>query len=238
MTQRFTLGSAEPLGDNEVLAIISTGDQARDGHILTPAGCDLSGFRKNPIILWQHNPDQPVGQAVAVGVTGDNIAARIRFAPAGISPTADMVRGLVKSGVVTTMSIGFDVEDGEPLDPKNPRGGQRFTKWTLLEASFVSVPADIGAVVTARSFKARPGAAAMLRSLPMVAPDAVKRAADRIAASRPRALLTPNEQFEADRQRCLATWALGEAKRQEQDARYSYAARQADLRRLSRATLQ
>ena len=49
------------------------------------------------------------------------------------------------------MSISFDPLDGEPLDPRKPRGGQRFVDWELLELSAVSVPSDVGAVVTARA---------------------------------------------------------------------------------------
>jgi HK97 family phage prohead protease len=139
------------LGENEVEVIISTSALARDGHILEPSGCDLSNYRANPIVLWQHNPDVPVGRAPNVTVEGDKIRARITFAPTGISAKADEVRGLVKSGIVSGVSVGFDVIDAEPLDPKQPRGGQRFTKWELLECSFCSVPADPGAAVTARA---------------------------------------------------------------------------------------
>jgi len=139
------------LGENEVEVIISTSAIARDGHILEPAGCDLTNYRANPIVLWQHNPDTPVGRAADLVVEGDRIRARILFAPAGISAKADEVRGLVKTGIVSGVSVGFDVLDSEPLDPKKPYGGQRFTKWELLECSFCSVPADPGAAVTART---------------------------------------------------------------------------------------
>jgi HK97 family phage prohead protease len=139
------------LGENEVEVIISTSALARDGHILEPSGCDLSNYQANPIVLWQHNPDVPVGRAADLVVEGDKIRARITFAPVGISPKADEVRGLVKNGIVSGVSVGFDVIDAEPLDPKQPRGGQRFTKWELLECSFCSVPADPGAAVTARA---------------------------------------------------------------------------------------
>ena len=139
------------LGENEVEVIISTSALARDGHILVPSGCDLGNYRSNPIVLWQHNPDVPVGRAADLAVEGNKIRARILFAPAGISAKADEVRGLVKSGVVSGVSVGFDVSDSEPLDPKKPFGGQRFTKWELLECSFCSVPADPGAAVTARA---------------------------------------------------------------------------------------
>ena len=139
------------LGENEVEVIISTSAIARDGHILEPAGCDLTNYRANPIVLWQHNPDTPVGRAADLMVDGDRIRARILFAPAGVSAKADEVRGLVKTGIVSGISVGFDVLDSEPLDPKKPYGGQRFTKWELLECSFCSVPADPGAAVTART---------------------------------------------------------------------------------------
>jgi HK97 family phage prohead protease len=139
------------LGENEVEVIISTSALARDGHILEPAGCDLTNYRANPIVLWQHNPDVPVGRAADLTIEGDRIQARILFAPAGVSAKADEVRGLVRTGIVSGVSVGFDVSDSEPLDPKKPYGGQRFTKWELLECSFCSVPADPGAAVTART---------------------------------------------------------------------------------------
>lgn len=145
------LAELTPLADDEVEVIISTSALARDGHVLEPTGCDLTNYRANPVVLWQHNPDQPVGRATDLVVEGDRIRARITFAPSGISPKADEVRGLVKNGIVSGISVGFDVQDGEPLDPKKPRSGQRFTKLELLECSFCSVPVDPGAAVTARA---------------------------------------------------------------------------------------
>ena len=73
------------LGENEVEVIISTSALARDGHILEPSGCDLTNYRANPIVLWQHNPDVPVGRATDLAIQGDRIQARILFAPAGVS---------------------------------------------------------------------------------------------------------------------------------------------------------
>lgn len=139
------------LGDDEVEVIISTGAVARDGHIFDPKGADLTAYRKNPIVLWQHDADHPVGRADEVRLDGDKIVAKVRFAPAGISHKADEIRGLVKSGIICTMSVGMDPLEMEPLDPAKPRGGQRMTKWELLECSFCSVPVDPGAMVTNRA---------------------------------------------------------------------------------------
>jgi HK97 family phage prohead protease len=149
--RRLMPGDVKALGDDEVEAILSTDVLARDGHVLVPEGADLANFRRNPIILWQHMPTEPVGRAENIEVKGNKIVAKIRFAPAGVSPTADQIRGLVKSGIITTMSVGFEVRDSVPLDPSRPRGGQRITSWEPIECSFVSCPADTGAVVTARA---------------------------------------------------------------------------------------
>lgn len=156
--------SLRQLGDDEVECILSTGTVARDGHVLVPAGCDLTGYRKSPIVLWQHIPSEPVGRASQIAVHQDRITARVTFAPLGVSAQADKVRGLVKSGVVTSMSVGFDPKDGVPLDPKRPHGGQRITKWELLECSFVAVPADSGAVVTARGYRSQAMTSHLLRA--------------------------------------------------------------------------
>ncbi len=139
------------LGEREVEVVMSTAALARDGHVLLPQGCQLRNYLANPIALWSHDPDQPVGNAENILVEAGQITARAIFAPAGISAKADEVCGLVKAAVIRAVSIGFDIIDSEPLDPKRPRGGQRITKWELLELSFVSVPADVGAVVAARS---------------------------------------------------------------------------------------
>ena len=151
MIRKLVQAVISTLGPDEVEITMSTAALARDGHILVPQGCLLDNYRANPIVLWQHDPDHPVASAENIQVESDSITARVRFAPDGISHKADEVRGLVKTGIVSGISVGFDVLDGTPLDPKKPRGGQRFTKWELLECSFCSVPVDPGAAVTARA---------------------------------------------------------------------------------------
>jgi HK97 family phage prohead protease len=154
--RKLVRATINALGDDEVEVVMSTDALARDNHILIPQGAVLDNYRANPIVLWSHDPDNPVGNAENAAVGMDAISARVRFAQLGISRKADEVRGLVKTGVIRAVSVGFDPIEMEPLDPKKPRGGQRITKWELLELSFVSVPADTGAVVTARALEASP----------------------------------------------------------------------------------
>ena len=139
------------LGDDEVEVVMSTSALARDGHVLLPQGCQLENYRANQIVLWSHDPDAPIGNAEDITVSNDQITARIRFAPEGISAKADEIRGLMKAGVIRAVSVGFDPIEGEPIDARKPRAGQRFTSWELLELSAVSVPSDVGATVTNRS---------------------------------------------------------------------------------------
>jgi HK97 family phage prohead protease len=145
--------SISTVADDEVAVIMSTAALARDGHILVPQGCQLAEYRRNPIVLWSHNPDLPIGNARDIASTATQISARIKFAPLGISTKADEIRGLMKAGVIQAVSVGFDPIEMTPIDPAKPRGGQRISVWTLLELSAVSVPADPGAIVTARALR-------------------------------------------------------------------------------------
>lgn len=147
--------STSVLGPNRVEAIAGTSAKARDGHIVEMRGMDISAFLRSGAILWGHDPDQPVGNPISGRVdSAGNLRLVIDFAPDGISARADEIRRLVKSGIVRCMSIGFDVLDAEPLDPAKPRGGLRVTRSELLECSFTTIPADSGALVTARAARA------------------------------------------------------------------------------------
>lgn len=196
MIRQIVPAEINQLGEREIEVVMSTAVLARDGHILVPGGCRLDNYRANPIVLWSHNPDLPIGNAPEVVVEADKIRARIAFAPAGISAKADEVCGLMKSGVVRAVSVGFNPIDGEALNPAKPRGGQRFTDWELLELSAVSVPSDPDALVTARAH----GDAAM----PAPAP-----ATREARATGTRAMIIPTGQRGLYQVACLAN-LLGE----------------------------
>jgi HK97 family phage prohead protease len=213
--QRFFAGGLEPLGTREVGVIASSPGLARDGHILEPAGIDLRNYKRNPIVLWQHMPDSPVGVTTAIGLDTDgNLAARIEFAPEGASPIADQICSLTKAGVVQGVSIGFDPLDSVPLDAKRPYSGQHILRAELLEISFVAVPADTGALVIERA-----APQAMFRHLPTIPFAYVRRAAATMPrAGRGRATLPVSH--------TLHTWLLNE---QSQRERARFASREAQL---------
>jgi HK97 family phage prohead protease len=134
------------LGPRQARIVISDATLDRVNDIMVPEGCDSSDYEKNPIVLAQHDPEHPIGNATIETKAG-RVVLLVDFAPEGISHKADEYCGLVKSGVIRAGSIGFEPVDAEPT----PEGGVRYVKWKLMEASFVSVPANPNALVIARS---------------------------------------------------------------------------------------
>jgi len=233
--QRFLLGGTQPLGDNEIGVIAASSELARDGHVLVVQGLSLTNYKKNPIVLWNHDPGEPIGACNAVGIVGGELAARIELSDA--SPKAQEIRAFAKGGIVKGVSIGFDPIDAEPLDPaRGSRGGLRITSSELLEISIVSVQADVNASIVARGYKARQGAVAVLRGLPSLSASAVSTALSQVGRNRsegkPYYLWSPREKFEAERARCMATWGLQQGER-ERERDLSYEQRQADLLQLA-----
>ena len=120
----------------------------RVGDIVEPSGAQF----KLPIpLLWQHNAREPVGhvEAVQIGADGIRIKARIVKVPdAGrLRDRVDEAWQSLKLKLVRGLSLGFKPLDAEPVDAKNPWGGQRFKKWEWIELSAVTVPANAEATI-------------------------------------------------------------------------------------------
>ena len=219
MTMMRFFGAATEIGERECGVIASTPTLGRDGMIVEPAGIDLTSYRRNPIVLFNHQPDSPVGVTTAIGVNGGDLAARIQFAPAGASELADQICSLVKAGVVRGVSIGFDPKESQPLDLKGPRRGQRITRAELMEISFVAIPADTGAGVVQRSFSS----GVLFRALPAIPRPFVQRASARLSRIARPPVVSPT----------LHCWMLLEQRRLDREAYFGFAARQAERRRLA-----
>lgn len=167
LVRRTLPAEVSVLGEREVEVTVSTSALAQDGDIWLTAGVDLTRFRLNPIFLAYHDTKAPVGRAEEIRVEGDALKMRVVFAPAGISPKADEVCGLVKSRVISAISAGALPIETEPLDPKKPRGGQRWLRWELLEGSFVAIGSNPEALVTARTAEESDWKVGASRNLPI-----------------------------------------------------------------------
>lgn len=138
---------AAGVGPRSVQVIASDGSIDRQNDIVEPAGLRLHEVAARGVpVLAQHDSAAPIARAPRVWRSGDKVLAQIDFPPEGTSQKSDEYLRLVKTGVVDTVSIGFMPHKSEPLRG----GGVRFTDWSLLEISFVSVPANANAIVTAK----------------------------------------------------------------------------------------
>jgi HK97 family phage prohead protease len=133
----------EELREMTITGMASTPTPDRLQDIVEPDGAQ---FKLPMPLLWQHDSRQPIGRVtyVKVGKAGIEIVAKIIK---GVTDEIDRAASLIKAGLVTGLSIGFKGIEVEPIDHKNPFGGQRFLKWDWLELSCVTIPANAEATI-------------------------------------------------------------------------------------------
>jgi len=125
----------EPADSIYIEGYASTTDVDRQGDIV-PASvweAGLKNYLRNPIILAQHDHDDPVGRMVQHRIDSSGLWIKAR-----ISAAAE-IYNLVKDGVLTAFSVGFRV-----LDAEYNAATELFVikKLELVEISVVSVPAN------------------------------------------------------------------------------------------------
>jgi HK97 family phage prohead protease len=104
--------------------------------IHTTEAVDLARAVGGLPLLWQYNQHQPIGRVDDLELEGGVLRGTFTFAP---NPKAQEVRADVAAGFLRNVSIGYRVHDW--IDKDDGRLVEA-TRWELLEASIVSVPAD------------------------------------------------------------------------------------------------
>jgi HK97 family phage prohead protease len=120
------------------MATTPTADRMQD--VVEPRGAQF----KLPIpFLWQHDSGQPIGHVIdaKVGKGGIEIVAKIAK---GVTAEIDRAWALIKAGLVPGLSIGFKAIEHEHIKETK---GIRFTKWSWLELSAVTIPANAEATI-------------------------------------------------------------------------------------------
>lgn len=123
------------------------------GFWMLTSGADLKQFKKNPIMLWNHNrswrdtEDQvlPIGHWENIRIEGDKILAEPVF---DADEFSQKIAAKVESGTIRMASMGV-----EPIelssDAKYIKPGQRYEtvlKWKAKEASLVDIGANDNAL--------------------------------------------------------------------------------------------
>jgi HK97 family phage prohead protease len=132
-----------------ISGMASTKDQDRAGDVIEAeawAKGGLLNFTKNPIILFNHNYDKPIGKATNLEVIDGGLRLE-----ALISKSApDGVAELIKEGILGAFSVGFRVKDADYIEET---GGLKIKDAELFEVSVVSVPCNQAATFSlAKSF--------------------------------------------------------------------------------------
>ena len=142
-----TLGETED-GGIDIKGSASTNALDRAGDIIEPGAWmkgGLENYKTNPILLFNHNYDKPIGRATGLEVSDSGLEISAK-----ISKAAGDVKDLVKDGVLGAFSVGFRVKDADYMSETD---GYKIKDAELFEVSVVSVPCNQGATFSvAKSF--------------------------------------------------------------------------------------
>lgn len=126
--------------------IASTDTPDRYGDIVDQRGWDLAAYKRNPIVLLNHNPQQlPIGKGHAY-VKNGQLMLDVRFDKN--DDMAQRVERKVRDGFINAVSVGFQPSESIqrnklPTDhPYYGKSGYYFPKSELLEVSIVTIPAN------------------------------------------------------------------------------------------------
>lgn len=142
-----TLGETDD-GGIDIKGSASTNALDRAGDIIeaeawTKGG--LENFKNNPVLLFNHDHNKPIGRATGLEVTDKGLEISGR-----ISKAAGEIKDLVKDGVLGAFSVGFRVKDADYMTETD---GYKIKDAELFEVSVVSVPCNQGATFSlAKSF--------------------------------------------------------------------------------------
>lgn len=145
-----TFKSVDPNEDGSVniKGYASTNDTDRAGDVINKEAWEKGGldnFSNNPIILFNHDYNKPIGRATSLET--DEKGLKIT---ANLSKSAGDVTNLVKEGILRAFSVGFRVKDADYMENGD---GYLIKDAELFEVSVVSVPANQAATFSvAKSF--------------------------------------------------------------------------------------
>jgi HK97 family phage prohead protease/HK97 family phage major capsid protein len=133
--------------------VLSDETPDRLDDVILSDGWQLENFKRNPIALFNHRSDFPIGKWKNLRVEDKQLRGHLELAPKGTSDRIDEIRKLIDAGILRAVSVGFKPIDSEPINKKDPWGGTRFMKSELVETSLVSVPANPNALAIAKSLQ-------------------------------------------------------------------------------------
>ena len=148
LTSTFKTQAQED-GSVMIRGMASTADFDRAGDSISVEAWQKGGlknFEKNPIILFNHDYDKPIGRATGLKAGPDGLELECKISKSAPANVAE----LVKDGVLGAFSVGFRVKDADYIKETD---GLMIKDAELFEVSVVSVPCNQAATFSlAKSF--------------------------------------------------------------------------------------
>jgi HK97 family phage prohead protease/HK97 family phage major capsid protein len=156
----------------KIAGYANTTDKDRAGDIVTAQawakGVDY--YRKNPVLLYQHDHSKPIGRVEKISVDRKGI-----FVEAYVSDAAEKLHGvqtLIEDGALKSFSVGFKVKDGRYDRASDTT---MITDVELHEISVVSVPCNQESLFSVRkSFESNDDYDQFKKSLKEASADEIK----------------------------------------------------------------
>lgn len=145
------ISKAKKTADGELDFVLSDATVDRYGDTIDPNGWIMDNFNRNPIALFNHNSNFPIGSWTNVRVEDNALRGNLVMAPKGTSERIDELRSLIEVGVLKAVSVGFMPLESTPRkDGAGYYVGENYLKQELVETSLVSIPANPNAVLAAK----------------------------------------------------------------------------------------
>jgi HK97 family phage prohead protease len=129
----------------EIQGLATTPSTDRMGDVVMSEGAQ---FTLPLPFLWQHDSSQPVGHVIAAEPTKAGIPVTVRMVriddPGTLRDRLEEAWQSVKSGLVRGLSIGFAPIEFSYMEDT---GGYRFSRWSWLELSAMTIPANSDASI-------------------------------------------------------------------------------------------
>jgi HK97 family phage prohead protease len=104
---------------------------------------NLVNYEKNPVILFNHDKEKPIGRALGVEATDDGLYIKAKISKSK-DPMVSYVRDMIKEGILNAFSVGFDAKE----EGKDSKGVNEITQAELYEVSVVSLPMNQDSIFT------------------------------------------------------------------------------------------
>jgi hypothetical protein len=142
-------------GQRTDTSFVTTSAMDRDNEIVEPGGVILDQYRLNPIVLFGHDQEKPIGKCLWIKPQSDGLIAKTYYLPRPAKYVGDwfpdFVFSMVHGDVLRGKSIGFlPLEFRDPSNEEvavSPQLRQVITRSLLVEYSVVSVPSNPLALV-------------------------------------------------------------------------------------------